>query len=75
MTVLNDILETVDTVVRMIDDAMDEEGIYDLYDAKYYLDQCKESIVELVDIEAESDEEDPFTNGFIEESIDYESDL
>jgi hypothetical protein len=75
MTVLYDILETVDAVVRMIDDAMDDEGVYDLYDAKYYLDQCRESISELTEIEAQADEEDPLANGFVEEGFNYEDDI
>lgn len=73
MTALSDILQVVETVTQMIDDAMDDEGIYDLYDAKYYLDQCKESIVELVDVE--TDEEDPLANGFVEEGVNYEDGL
>ena len=74
MTILNDIMENVDIISRMIDDAMDDEGVYDLYDAKYYLDQCKESIADLIDIENDT-EEDIFANGFIEEGVNYENDI
>jgi hypothetical protein len=70
MTTLSDILEVVDNVVRMIDDAMDEEGVYDLYDAKYYLENCKDVLTELTEVEAQSEEEDLLANGFIEEEFD-----